>query len=287
MVREDTFFVVHAFMVNELGLSGNELMTYAIIYGFSQDNESWFCGTKSYLAEWCGCSKNTTANCLKNLLQKGYLERREKNVNGCVYYDYRALRPSTDFGRGGQNFGGGTQKLDVGGYQNLGGGVPKFGPHNIEDNIDSKDKEIYTCDALPGFDAEGGKKPRKEASQDEEVMAAIDSYTGNADLRAELLEFAAMRKRIKKPLTKHAIDILLTGKKGLSVLASTDDDKIEIVQKSVASSWLGFFPLNGKTDAKKGSYQNVHGDNGFPDDFWEQVEKMKAEKRRNKEMGKC
>lgn len=96
MVKEDTFVTILPFMVNDLHLSGNELMTYAIIHGFTMHgSEAWFTGSASYIAEWCGCSKRTVYNVLAKLEEKGVIERRDKEVNGVHLVDYRCKNFST------------------------------------------------------------------------------------------------------------------------------------------------------------------------------------------------
>lgn len=90
MVNENTFVTILPFMVNDLHLSGNELIIYAIIHGFTMHgSEAWFTGSASYIAEWCGCSKRTVYNVLSKLEEKGYVDRRDKEVNGVHLVDYR------------------------------------------------------------------------------------------------------------------------------------------------------------------------------------------------------
>lgn len=72
---KEKYVVIHSFMVDELGLKGNELMIFAIIYGFSQDGESFFKGSLSYLREWTGATKATVIRALKSLIEKGYIEK--------------------------------------------------------------------------------------------------------------------------------------------------------------------------------------------------------------------
>ena len=72
---KEKYVVIHSFMVDELGLKGNELMIFAIIYGFSQDGESYFKGSLAYLMEWTGASKVTVIKSLKSLVEKGYIEK--------------------------------------------------------------------------------------------------------------------------------------------------------------------------------------------------------------------
>ena len=48
-IKPNNFINIQGWMVTELGLKGNELIIYAIIAGFSQDGESNFHGSLSYL----------------------------------------------------------------------------------------------------------------------------------------------------------------------------------------------------------------------------------------------
>lgn len=91
------------------------------------------------------------------------------------------------------------------------------------------------------------KKEGTRAGYDE----IISDYTDNAELRNALIEFVKMRKMIKKPLTNKALSLLLTGKKGLDGLASSDAEKIDIVNQTVMHSWRGFYPLKDDGDSKQ------------------------------------
>lgn len=82
------FVTILDFMVDDLKLSGNELIAYACIYGFTMTG-GWFEGSASYISRWCGCSKRSVYNVLKKLEEKGLIERREKMINGVKMVDYR------------------------------------------------------------------------------------------------------------------------------------------------------------------------------------------------------
>ena len=70
MVKENSYICVQAFMVNDLHLKGNELLIYAIIYGFSQDGESEFTGSLQYLADWTCSTKQGVMKALQSLCEK-------------------------------------------------------------------------------------------------------------------------------------------------------------------------------------------------------------------------
>ena len=81
-------------MVNELSLSGNDLICYAVIYGFSQDDNFWE-GSQSYLSDWLGVSRRTVIDILKRLISNGFIAKQEYEVNNVKFCKYKAIVPNT------------------------------------------------------------------------------------------------------------------------------------------------------------------------------------------------
>lgn len=128
-------------------------------------------------------------------------------------------------------------------------GVENLGVENLEvENVRQLSTKESSTDKsnTDKSNTNNKKKEGKRASYDE----IIADYTENGELRSSLMEFVKMRKMMKKPLTNKALSLLLTSKKGLDGLASTDAEKIDIVQQSIMRGWLGFFPLKDR-EAKK------------------------------------
>ena len=50
-VQKDNYIVIQGWMIEDLKLKGNELIIYAIIYGFSQTEGQLFNGSLQYLAD--------------------------------------------------------------------------------------------------------------------------------------------------------------------------------------------------------------------------------------------
>lgn len=73
-----------------LGLSGNDLMVFALIYGFSQNGQGCFYGNISYICETCGISKSTTLRILQDLTQRGLLIKKEIFENGVKSVSYKS-----------------------------------------------------------------------------------------------------------------------------------------------------------------------------------------------------
>jgi len=86
-------------MFNRLGLSGNEVMVYAIIYGFSQDEESKYFGSCKYMADSLGISKRQVFTIFENLVKKGFIkkiEKWERNLKFCEYQANPDFFPKND-----------------------------------------------------------------------------------------------------------------------------------------------------------------------------------------------
>ena len=133
-MKDESFVMVAGWMVSKLQLKGRELLIYAVIYGFSQDGQSWFTGSVRYLAEWAGCSKRTVYTTLQSLLEKGLIRKRVKDVNGVRFCDYQAVKPDAGVV---QKLHRGSEKTAPGVVQKLHRGSEKTSDHSIEHSIDN------------------------------------------------------------------------------------------------------------------------------------------------------
>lgn len=91
-VKDNNFIAIQGWMRTRLDLKGNELLIYALIYGFSQDGQSRFTGSRKYIADWCGCSLDTVDRSLRSLVSKGLLAKYpHTDQNGSRVVDYTAI----------------------------------------------------------------------------------------------------------------------------------------------------------------------------------------------------
>ena len=86
-VKNENFIAIQGWMVTELGLKGNSLLIYAIIYGFSQDGEQVFNGSLQYLADWTNSTKQGVLKSLRSLIDAGLIGKKEKNINGVKFVE--------------------------------------------------------------------------------------------------------------------------------------------------------------------------------------------------------
>ena len=93
-MRKDGYVVVQPWMVTDYNLNGNKLLIYALIWGFSQDEQSCFYGSVSYIVEYFKLSKRAVLNLLAELEKDGLIRKWTEPVNGRPTNRYAALRPA-------------------------------------------------------------------------------------------------------------------------------------------------------------------------------------------------
>lgn len=76
---DNRFITIKGWMIDDLGLTGYDLLCYATIYGFSQPNEKnrtvgeWN-GTTQELADWIGCTRQQISASLRKLLANNLIK---------------------------------------------------------------------------------------------------------------------------------------------------------------------------------------------------------------------
>jgi hypothetical protein len=122
------FITIQGWMVQELDLNSNNLLVFALIYGFNQDEESEFTGSLNYICNWLNCSKPTASKALNDLVEKQLLIKRTKYINNITFNSYQI------------NFSV-VKKLYGGDKETLSGGSKETLPYI--DNINNIDDNYY------------------------------------------------------------------------------------------------------------------------------------------------
>ena len=136
-VKRENFIVLQGWQITDLKLKGNELIIYACIYGFSQEGQP-FSGSLQYLADWTNTTKRSVMNCLKSLVKKGLIEKKDKVVNNVKFCEYYATKFT------------GMENNSLGYGKKFTGGMEKSSPNNIDINNISNNKEyIHTSEVAP------------------------------------------------------------------------------------------------------------------------------------------
>lgn len=252
-MKENTYFVVQSWMVTDLKLSGNDLIVYAIIYGFSQDGESRFTGSLQYLADWCNATKAGIQKNLKNLIEAGLIEKYESFKNNIKFCEYSCIP-----------------------YNKVAHPMQQSCINNIVDNIE-EDTNIINDISTPDEDCSSKGYSKEELREEflgsvkksksrrpinrrptlfDKCVAEIDKYTDRTDLREKLIQFLKIRLEVKdKPFGIESWRGML--KKLDEIVSDTRIDYPYIVQQSIDKGWLSFYPINDKPNKKESVFCDI------------------------------
>ena len=135
-VNRENYINIQGWMITDLGLKGNELIIYAIIYGFSQAENQVFGGSLKYLADWTNSTKRNVINCLQSLIEKGYITKDERSINGVRFCEYYANFISSEkISSVVKNIQENGEKSSPEVVKKVHGGGEKSSPNNIDNNI--------------------------------------------------------------------------------------------------------------------------------------------------------
>ena len=220
------YIVIQDWMISDLQLKGNELLTYALIYGFSQDGESEFKGSLKYISNFLGVSKSTAQRSIEKLVDRGMVEKRVEEISGVKFNRYMAHEKADTP----------IVKTSTGYSQNDHGGIVKMTTNNTN---------IYNTN--------------NNTSNNTKDKGAPARYFDDEELNNKFLEFLSMRKKIRKPVrTDRALKALL---KKLHELSGGDVVLMkQIIDQSLDKEWLGLFELKTGNDSTKNINDRLYGD---------------------------
>jgi len=122
-------------MVNALHLSGGELITFAIVYQFSQGRAGIFTGGPKYIQDWIGCSKPTALKYLKGLVAKGLIQEDSGTHNNVPFCNYGIVK---NFDEVVKNFDGGSKESLRGWSKNFTENINNNYKDNYKDTLSNK-----------------------------------------------------------------------------------------------------------------------------------------------------
>lgn len=228
LVDAENYITIQGWMRTELGLKGNDLLVYALIYGFSQTKDQKFTGSLQYIADWCGATKQGVQKNLKNLIDNNLIQKFEYEKNGVKFCQYSCIP-----------------------YNSVVRGIQLSCTNNINNNIVNKvliSKDISTRENFLG----SSSKKQSNNSLYSKCIAMLDDFvvTHNLDneVRKQLIEYLNFRLQVKdKPLYANMWKGMLNK---LAALHSEGHNVYDIIQFCIERGYLSFYPPSDNTNSK-------------------------------------
>lgn len=244
-VKDDNFFLVSGWMLNRLKLKGVSLLVFSIIYGFSQDGESYFTGSLQYLSDFTNASRPTIIKAIKELVEKGLVIKYENEMNGVKFNRYRAnLLVVKKLYQGSQEIlqGGSKETLLGGSKETLPNNMSLDNKSNISNDIDKVVEMYHTiCKSFPRIRALSNARKK-------EIGARLKTYSLD-DFRTlfENAEASSFLKGVDGGW-KASFDWLMKEVNMLKVLEGNYADRLKKGKEKVPP-WMGERQLDADEQA--------------------------------------
>jgi predicted transcriptional regulator len=236
MIKNENYYVVSGWMLNELKLKGNDLIVYALIYSFSQDGETEFKGSITYITEFTGAGRKTVNRSITHLISLGLVEKNEQNSITGKTNSYRAIPFSEiDFRKVGQNDLRGASKsptpydnMTYGVRQNDLRGASKRPTINISNNISNNNINNYKDKV--------SKKVSNSKQKIESYDEIFDAFETSPAVKRTLIEFIKHSQLNGVQIINSRLEhILFT----LDLTFRTDDDaKVKYINAAIRKGLL-------------------------------------------------
>ena len=212
-MKDNNYYVIQGWMVNQLNLKGNDLLLFAIIYGFSQDGESEFTGSLDYLCKSMNCSRNTAKKALLSLADKGLIKKIVEVKNNVIFNKYSV------FDGVGQKLTEGGSVSDQGGGQFLTEGGSVSDPNNTINNNNIKYSNSIKKNKLD-----------------------LDIIDLDEKCKELLLYWVGYKRDINKPIKSQSTILLLSKK----IKSRGYDVSYKVINYSIENNYKGLFWDNVK-----------------------------------------
>ena len=225
MIRNQ-YVSILGWMVSDLKLSGNDLICYALIYGFSQDGETEFKGSLSYIAEWLNTSRQTARLVVKRLVESGLVNKRDEVINGVKFCRYYVSNTGC-----GENHHTMIEK-NTGCGENHHRGVVKTTTNIILDNIGINTKSTNVDYRIFGFTA-------KALGVTKKVIERIDSFFNQLTFPFESEEFKkAFYVLMAQPKWRVKTKTLTAMQANLNEIAQFEEGfAMLLINQSISKGW--------------------------------------------------
>lgn len=229
----NNYINIQGWMCSKLKLSGNELLIYALIYGFSQDGVSEFRGSRSYICKWFNISLPTVDKALNSLVEKNLITKREEIVNNVKYNCYKVILQGSK-----ESLQGVVKNLYRGGKESLHNNTNNNNNYNnTRNNIINNIITRSNRTAVEGGETKKLLKKPKKTKKDifiNKFLKICDEFDFSDDVLTKLVKFATVLTEMNFYPAEDTIRSQLIA---LSDKCKTDRQRIDVIDNTIIRGW--------------------------------------------------
>lgn len=254
------YLTIQGWMVSDLKLSSNNLLVYALIFGFCQDENTEFKGSISYICDWLNCTRPTASKALDFLVTNNLIFKRTETINNVVFNRYKI-----NLGVVKNLYGGSKEILQGGSKESLHNN--NILDNNIYNNIlleKETKEEINFFENLSNWEDEElvktEEEKRKKVAQkkEKEILEISNEFLPVWNKWKEYRKDKKMKNYAGPKWEQIALNKLIEISNNNPTIAN------EIVNQSIENNYQGLFPLKNNSYGNTTIQTNGNGNNQKP-----------------------
>ena len=235
-ITNENYCVIQGWMLH-IGCSNwNELAAYALVYGFSQDRQSEFTGSISYIQEWLMCSKRNVSYIMGNLVEKGLLVKEQYEINGVKFNKYKAVIPQPQI----------DNARIAGVVQNLQGGSANFAHNNDVYNNTPLYNSPLMGEIIYPPEGETTSKNKTKKSEKAKEKKELDMSCVPASFKEVVDVWLKYKKEKQQTYKQIGFDAMV--EKLIKYSNGNPETAKEIILDAMSNNYSGFFPLKREAE---------------------------------------
>ena len=200
-IKDENYYQISGWMINRLNLKGAMLLVYAIIYGFSQDGECEFKGSRQYLCDFIGVTKPTIDKALDDLCKKNFITKISETYNNVTFNKYKINKDMLNFTTSKETLPPSKEILQEGSKETLPPSKETLPNNNINNNKENnKVNKVYIHFGEYGrikLTQEQYDKLVSEHNKEyiDKMINALDEYVQSNDNKQKYNDFNLVLKK--------------------------------------------------------------------------------------------
>lgn len=242
----NNYITIQGWMCTDLKLSGNELLIYALIYGFSQDGVSEFRGSRSYICKWFNISLPTVDKALNSLVEKNLITKREEIVNNVKYNCYKVILQGSK-----ESLQGVVKNLYRGSKESLHNNTNNnYNYNNTHNTIinNSITRTRTACDSSKKLVNKSKTKKSKKDTFMDKFLDICSEYEFSETVLTELQKFANMLAEMN---TYSAEETIRQQLQALVDNCLTDKQRVKVINDTIIRGWKSLIYCISNSNANK------------------------------------
>jgi len=157
---DDTYIVLKGWMRSKLALKGNNLMAFALVYGFCQDGTNTFDASLAFVKKWLGVSQPTAVSVMASLVDMDYLIKTDNGPGNPFTYtvNWQKINQLKNFT---------TQNDEP---------VKKLNTPQLKNFTGGSKKTLLNIDTNSNKDRDREHTPKKSPKENTKYMSAVEAF---------------------------------------------------------------------------------------------------------------